>query len=66
MKKYLPQYIKAGTKNDGVLVIFINTKLKIRFAGRDEMEIEDLMRSEEYLSKVLSGEVRRILNGITN
>ncbi|AHF05828.1 DEAD/DEAH box helicase [Desulfitobacterium metallireducens] len=66
LKKYLPQYIKAGTKNDGVLVIFINTKLKIRFAGRDEMEIEDLMRSEEYLSKVLSGEVRRILNGITN
>ena len=62
-KKSLPSYTKPDTKNDGVLVIYINTKLKVKFAGRDEMEIDDLIKAEEYLD-VIKLELRRILNGI--
>ncbi|PPA93653.1 DEAD/DEAH box helicase [Brevibacillus laterosporus] len=63
LKRSLPNYIKESTKNDGVLVIFINTKLKVKFSGRSEMEIDDLIRAEEYLEQ-LKPELRRILNGI--
>jgi len=62
-KKSVPPFVKANTKNDGILVIYINTKLKIKFAGRDEMEIEDLIKAEEHLD-VIKLELRRILNGI--
>jgi len=62
-KRNIPAFVKANTKNDGVLVIYINTKLKIKFAGRDEMEIEDLIKAEEHLD-VIKLELRRILNGI--
>lgn len=62
-KKSLPSYTKPDTKNDGVLVIYINTKLKVKFTGRDEMEIDDLIKAEEYLD-VVQLELRRILHGI--
>ncbi len=62
-KRNIPSYTKPNTKNDGILVIYINTKLKNKFAGRDEMEIEDLIKAEEYLD-VIKMELRRILDGI--
>ncbi|MBL0385913.1 DEAD/DEAH box helicase family protein [Tumebacillus sp. ITR2] len=59
----LPRHIKPSTKNDGVLVIFINTKLKARFSGRNELDVDELIKVEEYLEDSLLGELRRILNG---
>lgn len=55
--------VKNKIKNDGVIVVYINTKLKNKFSSRDEMEIEDLLRAEEYLDNELKFELRRILNG---
>lgn len=64
MSRFLPNYVKPNTKNDGILVIFMNTKIKQRFAGRDIMEIEDLINAQAYLENELKDEVERILNGI--
>ncbi|MEC0105352.1 DEAD/DEAH box helicase family protein [Paenibacillus taichungensis] len=64
MVRFLPSYVKPNTKNDGVLVIFMNTKIKKRFAGRDIMEIEDLINAQTYLEDELKEEVERILYGI--
>ncbi|MEK3913016.1 DEAD/DEAH box helicase [Paenibacillus sp. FSL H7-0331] len=36
-KRSLPPFTKPTTNNDGVLVIYMNTKIKNRFAGRDVM-----------------------------
>jgi DNA repair protein RadD len=63
-KRYLPSYTKPSTKNDGVIVIFINTKLKVKFAGRELMEISDLLRAQDYLPE-LKIELRRILSGLS-
>ncbi|MEK5209773.1 DEAD/DEAH box helicase [Psychrobacillus sp. FSL H8-0510] len=63
-KRYLPKYTKDTTKNDGVLVIYINTKLKIKFAGRELMEISDLVSAQNHLPEI-EEEVGRILNGIS-
>lgn len=57
-------FIKESHKNDGILVIYINTKLKRKFLSRDEMEIEDLYAAESYLFGELKEEVELILNGI--
>ncbi|OMF66928.1 hypothetical protein, partial [Paenibacillus glucanolyticus] len=64
LARFLPSYVKPNTKNDGVLVIFMNTKIKKRFAGRDIMEIEDLINAQTYLENELKEEVERILYGI--
>ncbi|MBU9722158.1 MULTISPECIES: DEAD/DEAH box helicase [Bacillaceae] len=58
-------FIKQSYKNDGILVIYINTKLKRKFSSRDEMEIDDLYAAESYLFGQLKEEVELILNGIT-
>lgn len=63
-KRTLPSYIKNTTKNDGVLVVFINTKLKNKFLQRDELDIKGLLKAEDYLENHLSKELRGILNGI--
>lgn len=59
-KPYLPKYINSNTKNDGVLVVYINTKLKIKFGGRDVLDIRDLTKAEEEL-KSISNEIRRMV-----
>ncbi|MGG4498439.1 DEAD/DEAH box helicase [Brevibacillus reuszeri] len=64
-KRVLPHYTKPTTNNDGVVVIYMNTKIKIRFAGRDVMEIEDLISAQDYLENDLRPELERILHGIT-
>lgn len=64
-ERLLPQFTKPTTNNDGVLVIFMNTKIKIKFAGRDVMEIEDLISAQEYLEDNLKPELERILHGIS-
>jgi len=64
LKRYLPKFIKDTTKNDGVLVIYINTKLKIKFAGRELMEISDLVSAQNHLPQI-EEEVGKILNGIS-
>jgi DNA repair protein RadD len=63
-KRVLPSYTSPTTKNDGILVIFMNTKLKIQFSGRDLMEIDDLINAQDYLDKNLKKELELILNGI--
>lgn len=63
-KRSLPNYTSPITKNDGILVIFMNTKLKIQFSGRDLMEIDDLINAQDYLDKKLKKEMESILNGI--
>lgn len=64
MKKMLPSYVKPDTKNDGVIVIFINTKLSIKFGSRKNLEIEDLEKSEMYL-EVVDKEVRKVLMSVS-
>lgn len=64
LKKMLPQYVKDTTKNDGVVVIFINTKLSMKFGSRNELDIPELERSEEYLL-ALEKEVKKVLRGAT-
>ncbi|WJE45244.1 DEAD/DEAH box helicase family protein (plasmid) [Peribacillus frigoritolerans] len=64
LKKVVP-FLKEITKNDGALVIYINSKLKRKFSGRDEMNINDLYVAENYLLKELKHELELILNGVS-
>ncbi|PDZ12572.1 helicase [Bacillus pseudomycoides] len=64
LKKVI-KFLKEVTKNDGALVIYINTKLKRKFSGRDEMSINDLYLAETYLLEELRGELELILNGVS-
>jgi DNA repair protein RadD len=64
LKKVVP-FLKEITKNDGALVIYINTKLKRKFSSRDEMNINDLYTAETYLLEELKEELELILNGVS-
>lgn len=59
-KSYLPKYIKSNTKNDGVLVVYMNTKLKIKFGGRDILDTRELVVAEAELENI-SKEIRRMI-----
>ncbi len=62
-KRYLPEYTNDKTKNDGVIVILINTKLRAKFKARDKMSIDEFVLLEECLNNALKNEIRRLLKG---
>lgn len=59
-RPYLPSYIKNNTKNDGVLVVYMNTKLKIKFGGRNILDTRELVIAEGELENI-SNEIRRMI-----
>lgn len=59
-KPYLPKYLKSNTKNDGVLVVYMNTKLKTKFGGRDILDIGELIIAESELESI-SNEIRGMI-----
>jgi thioester reductase-like protein len=53
-------FVKDGIPNDGLLVIYINTKLMKRFGPVKDREPETLLLSQEYMNEVVN-ELRRMI-----
>ncbi|MBX8624928.1 DEAD/DEAH box helicase family protein [Pseudomonas glycinae] len=58
--KRIISYIKTGTPNDGVLVIYINHKLYSRFGKREALENKALMQALDYIPAIVE-ELRGML-----
>lgn len=59
-KNYLPKHIDKNTTNDGVLVVYINTKVSNKYGPVKKREPEMLLLSIKYMNSLIE-EVRGML-----